>query len=234
MDRKIGIYQRYFKRLLDIIGSLVGIICLSPILVIVAILVRTKLGSPVLFRQERPGKHGKIFRMYKFRSMTDQRDAQGELLPDGVRLTAFGKMLRATSLDELPELFNILKGDMSIVGPRPQLIRDMVFMTHEQNKRHDVLPGLTGWAQINGRNNISWEKKLSFDLEYIEHISLLFDIKIVAGTILKVLRKKDITTDNMETAEDLGVYLLRKNKISNAEFERGLKQAEAILHKNQN
>lgn len=192
MDRKIGIYQRYFKRLLDIIGSLVGIICLSPILVIVAILVRTKLGSPVLFRQERPGKHGKIFRMYKFRSMTDQRDAQGELLPDGVRLTAFGKMLRATSLDELPELFNILKGEMSIVGPRPLLVQYLPLYNAHQARRHEVRPGLTGWAQVNGRNAISWEAKFDLDVDYVDHISLKKDLHIVGLTLKKVFVREGI------------------------------------------
>lgn len=201
MDRKIGIYQRYFKRLLDIIGSLVGIICLSPILVIVAILVRTKLGSPVLFRQERPGKHGKIFRMYKFRSMTDQRDAQGELLPDGVRLTAFGKMLRATSLDELPELFNILKGEMSIVGPRPLLVQYLPLYNAHQARRHEVRPGLTGWAQVNGRNAISWEAKFDLDVDYVDHISLKKDLHIVGLTLKKVFVREGITQAGEATME---------------------------------
>lgn len=201
MDRKIGIYQRYFKRLLDIIGSLVGIICLSPILVIVAILVRTKLGSPVLFRQERPGKNGKIFRMYKFRSMTDQRDAQGELLPDGVRLTAFGKMLRATSLDELPELFNILKGEMSIVGPRPLLVQYLPLYNAHQARRHEVRPGLTGWAQVNGRNAISWEAKFDLDVDYVDHISLKKDLHIVGLTLKKVFVREGINQAGEATME---------------------------------
>src|SRR5690554_2980702 len=151
-----GIYQRYLKRPMDFILSLIALIVLSPVLLVTALLVKIKLGSPVIFKQQRPGLNEKIFTMYKFRTMTDERDENGELLPDSVRLTRFGKFLRSTSLDELPELFNILKGDMSIVGPRPQLVRDMVFMTSEQRKRHDVLPGLTGWAQVNGRNNITW------------------------------------------------------------------------------
>lgn len=201
MDRKIGIYQRYFKRLLDIIGSLVGIICLSPILVIVAILVRTKLGSPVLFRQERPGKNGKIFRMYKFRSMTDQRDAKGELLPDGVRLTAFGKMLRATSLDELPELFNILKGEMSIVGPRPLLVQYLPLYNAHQARRHEVRPGLTGWAQVNGRNAISWEAKFDLDVDYVDHISLKKDLHIVGLTLKKVFVREGINQVGEATME---------------------------------
>lgn len=201
MDRKMGIYQRYFKRFLDIIGSLVGIICLSPILVIVAILVRTKLGSPVLFRQERPGKHGKIFRMYKFRSMTNQRDDQGELLPDGVRLTAFGKMLRATSLDELPELFNILKGEMSIVGPRPLLVQYLPLYNAHQARRHEVRPGLTGWAQVNGRNAISWEAKFDLDVDYVDHISLKKDLHIVGLTLKKVFVREGINQAGEATME---------------------------------
>lgn len=201
MDRKMGIYQRYFKRLLDIIGSLVGIICLSPILVIVAILVRTKLGSPVLFRQERPGKNGKIFRMYKFRSMTDQRDAQGELLPDGVRMTPFGKMLRATSLDELPELFNILKGEMSIVGPRPLLVQYLPLYNAHQARRNEVRPGLTGWAQVNGRNAISWEAKFDLDVDYVDHISLKKDLHIVGLTLKKVFVREGINQVGEATIE---------------------------------
>ena len=174
MEHKAGIYEKYIKRLLDIVLSLCAIIVLSPVMLITALLVRIKLGSPVIFCQQRPGKidsktgKEKIFKMYKFRSMTDARDEDGELLPDEVRLTKFGKALRSTSLDELPELFNILKGDMSIVGPRPQLVRDMVFMSAEQRQRHLVRQGLTGLAQINGRNAIDWEEKLEWDLRYIE------------------------------------------------------------------
>lgn len=168
---KVGIYGRFIKRPMDFILSLIAIIVLSPVFLIVSILVKTKLGSPVLFKQKRPGLNEEVFMMYKFRTMTDERDADGELLSDDIRLTKFGKFLRSTSLDELPELFNILKGDMSIVGPRPQLVRDMVFMTPEQRKRHSVLPGLTGWAQVNGRNCVTWEEKLNFDLQYINDIS---------------------------------------------------------------
>ena len=160
--------------------SAAGIIVLSPVMLVTAFLVRIKLGSPVIFKQKRPGKNEKIFEMYKFRSMTNERDQDGNLLPDEVRLTEFGKTLRATSLDELPELFNILKGDMSVVGPRPQLVRDMVFMTQRQRKRHSVLPGLTGLAQVNGRNNISWEEKLKWDLQYVNHVSFRADILILS------------------------------------------------------
>ena len=190
-------YRKYVKRLLDIIMAAAGIIVLSPVMLVTAFLVRVKLGSPVIFKQKRPGKNEKIFEMYKFRSMTDERDQDGNLLPDEVRLTEFGKKLRATSLDELPELFNILKGDMSVVGPRPQLVRDMVFMSSKQRKRHTVLPGLTGLAQVNGRNNITWEEKFRWDLQYIRHISFRVDIVIVIKTIGKVLKKDDVNTSGM-------------------------------------
>ncbi|WP_368378788.1 sugar transferase, partial [[Clostridium] symbiosum] len=207
-------YRKYIKRLLDIMMSAAGIIVLSPVMLVTAFLVRIKLGSPVIFKQKRPGKNEKIFEMYKFRSMTNERDQDGNLLPDEVRLTEFGKTLRATSLDELPELFNILKGDMSVVGPRPQLVRDMVFMTQRQRKRHSVLPGLTGLAQVNGRNNISWEEKLKWDLQYVNHVSFRADILIIIKTIQKVIQKEDISMEGMETAEDLGDYLLRSGKIN--------------------
>lgn len=207
-------YRLFFKRFLDFLLSLIAIILLSPIYLIVAILVRVKLGSPVIFKQERPGKDEKIFKMYKFRSMTSETDEEGNLLPDDVRLTSFGKKLRATSLDELPELFNILKGDMSIVGPRPQLVKDMIFMTDEQRKRHLVRQGLTGLAQVNGRNSISWEEKINYDLEYTNNITFFNDVKIIIKTIVKVFRKEDVSADGMETAEDLGDYLLRTKRIT--------------------
>lgn len=168
-------YKLLFKRLLDFILSLVALIVLSPIMLIIAIMIRIKLGKPVIFKQKRPGKDEKIFEMYKFRTMSDKRDRKGNLLSDEDRLTKFGKLLRATSLDELPELFNILKGDMSIVGPRPQLVRDMVFMSDKQRKRHSVRQGLTGLAQVNGRNNISWEDKINYDLKYIDKITFIND-----------------------------------------------------------
>ena len=211
-------YRKYIKRLLDIIMAAAGIIVLSPVMLVTAFLVRVKLGSPVIFKQKRPGKNERIFEMYKFRSMTDERDQDGNLLPDEVRLTEFGKKLRATSLDELPELFNILKGDMSVVGPRPQLVRDMVFMTSKQRKRHEVLPGLTGLAQVNGRNKISWEEKFYWDLQYLHYIGLRTDMAIVVKTMDKVLRKRDITSEGLETAEDLGDYLLRTGRISAEEY----------------
>lgn len=215
-------YRHFFKRFFDFILSLIAIIILSPVYIIVAILVRVKLGSPVIFTQDRPGKDEKIFKMYKFRSMTSETDEEGNLLPDEVRLTSFGKKLRSTSLDELPELFNILKGDMSIVGPRPQLVKDMIFMTEEQRKRHTVRQGLTGLAQVNGRNAISWEDKINYDLQYIQDITFINDVKIVFQTLVKVFKKEDISTDGMETAEDLGDYLLRTNQISLQEYREKL------------
>jgi len=186
------IYRKYFKRPLDVVLSFMAIVVLSPVLLIVALLVRVKLGNPVIFSQERPGINEKIFRIYKFRTMINANNEKGYLLPDSMRLTRFGKLLRATSLDELPELFNILKGDMSIVGPRPQLVRDMVFMPSNQRQRHSVHPGLTGWAQVNGRNNVTWEEKLSLDLDYIKDISFVKDLKIIFMTVIKVF-KKDVS-----------------------------------------
>ena len=222
-------YRKYIKRMLDFLLSLMAIIILSPVLIVVAILVRTKLVSPVIFKQKRPGLNEKIFTLYKFRTMTDERDEKGNLLPDDIRLTRFGKLLRSTSLDELPELFNILKGDMTIVGPRPQLVRDMVFMTDTQRKRHSVRQGLTGLAQINGRNNLSWEEKINYDLKYIQNITFLNDIRIIIKTILKVFKKEDISTDGMETAEDLGDYLLRNKKITSDEYKVNQSIAVGLL-----
>ena len=226
-----GLYRRFFKRPMDFILSFIAIIVLSPVLLVVALLVRIKLGSPVIFKQKRPGLNEKIFTLYKFRTMTDQRDKFGELLPDSVRLTKFGRFLRSTSLDELPELFNILRGDMSIVGPRPQLVRDMVFMSEEQRQRHSVHPGLTGWAQVNGRNNVTWEEKFSLDLEYIEDISVIKDWKIIFMTVAKVFKKDDISTEGMDTAEDLGDYLLRIGKVNQFEYEENQELSRELLAK---
>lgn len=186
---------KYIKRILDIISSLLAIIILSPLLAVTAVLVKTKLGSPVLFRQKRPGKDEKIFTLMKFRTMTDERDENGELLPDEVRLTKFGKFLRSTSIDELPELFNILKGDMSVIGPRPLLVQYLPYYTEEERHRHDVRPGLTGWAQVNGRNSLDWDHRFECDVEYVKNMSLLFDIKIMFSTILKVIGKSDVAED---------------------------------------
>ena len=199
-------YKKYIKRLLDILISLCGIIMLSPVYLIVWILVRVKLGKPALFTQERPGKDGKIFKLYKFRSMTDARDEKGELLPDEVRLTKFGRMLRATSLDELPELFTILKGDMSLIGPRPLLVKYLPYYTEEESHRHDVLPGLTGLAQVNGRNAIGWEQRFAYDLEYVNNIGFLLDLKILCMTIGKVLNRSGVLSGAEQTTVDFDIY----------------------------
>lgn len=195
-------YANYVKRILDLTLSLIAVILCSPIFLILFLLVRFKLGSPVLFTQERPGKDEKIFRLYKFRTMTSQTDAQGELLPDEIRLTSFGKKLRATSLDELPELFNILKGDMSIVGPRPLLVKYLSLYNEEQRHRHDVRPGLTGQAQVHGRNAISWEEKFKHDVEYTRNVTFLNDCRIILATILKVIKKDGISSETSATMEE--------------------------------
>lgn len=229
IHKPYGVYEKYFKRPMDFALSLMSIILLSPVLLVTGILVRLKLGSPIIFKQLRPGKNERIFEMYKFRSMTDERDMEGKLLPDEIRLTAFGKKLRDTSLDELPELFNILKGDMSIVGPRPQLVRDMVFMTPEQRGRHNVRQGLTGLAQINGRNGISWEEKLAYDIEYVKEISAYKDLVIIFKTIASVLKKEGIHSEGMATAEDYGDYLLRTECITKGQYIEKQKLANGII-----
>ena len=195
------LYRKYIKRLLDIIISLCAIIILSPVYIVLYILVRSKLGSPVLFHQDRPGKNGKIFHMYKFRSMTDERDENGLLKPDEVRLTSFGRKLRATSLDELPELFCILKGDMSLVGPRPLLVQYLPLYSERQSHRHDVLPGLTGWAQVNGRNALTWPQKFEYDVEYTEKVSFLMDLKIIFMTVKNVLKREGISPEGSATMD---------------------------------
>lgn len=198
-----GPYEKYFKRLIDIICSLSAIIVFSWLYVIVAILVRIKLGSPVLFTQDRPGKNEKIFKIYKFRTMTDQRDENGNLLPDDVRLTKFGKFLRSTSLDELPEVFNILKGDMSIIGPRPLLVQYLPLYNEKQRRRHEVTPGLSGYAQVNGRNTISWEEKFDLDVEYVDNITFMGDVKILFQTVMKAFVKREgITSETSQTMEE--------------------------------
>ncbi|WP_276609423.1 sugar transferase [Bacillus sp. N1-1] len=196
-----GIYQNYIKRLMDLFLSLLAIIALSVVFIVVALLVRFKLGSPVLFTQNRPGMNEKVFKMYKFRTMTDERDSNGELLPDHVRLTKFGKFLRSTSLDELPELFNIFKGDMSVVGPRPLLIQYLELYNDHQKRRHEVRPGLSGLAQVNGRNAISWEEKFILDVKYVERVSFVEDWKIIFLTIKKVFVREGISSDSSETME---------------------------------
>lgn len=195
-------YANYVKRILDLMLSLIAVIICSPIFLVLFMLVRIKLGSPVLFTQERPGKDEKIFRLYKFRTMTSQTDAHGELLPDEIRLTSFGKKLRATSLDELPELFNILKGDMSIVGPRPLLVKYLSLYNEEQRHRHDVRPGLTGQAQVHGRNAISWEEKFKHDVAYTRNVTFLNDCRIILATILKVIKRDGINSETSATMEE--------------------------------
>jgi len=201
MKRKKGFYEKFIKRPQDLFLSISALIVLSPILLIVAILVRTKLGSPIIFTQDRPGKDEKIFKMYKFRTMTDERDENGDLLPDSVRLTRFGKILRATSLDELPELWNIVRGDMSVIGPRPLLVSYLDLYNEHQKRRHEVRPGLSGYAQVNGRNAISWEDKFNLDVEYVDNISFIEDWKIIFKTIKKVFVKEGISSDTSVTME---------------------------------
>ena len=195
-------YHKFFKRFFDIVLSGCALLVLSPVLLVTAVLVRTKLGSPVIFCQERPGKDEKIFKMYKFRSMTDERDENGNLLPDDVRLTSFGRKLRSTSLDELPELWNIFKGDMSIVGPRPLLVKYLPRYNEEQRHRHDVRPGLTGLAQVIGRNAISWEEKFALDVEYVRSVSFAGDVKIILDTVGKVLKRDGISSESAVTMEE--------------------------------
>lgn len=195
-------YQKYIKRLLDIVISFMALVILSPVLAVTALMVRIKLGSPVIFHQDRPGYHEKVFQLCKFRSMTDARDADGALLPDEVRLTRFGKMLRATSLDELPELWNILKGDMSLIGPRPLLVRYLPRYNDFQRHRHDVKPGLTGWAQVNGRNAISWDMKFQYDVEYVSRVSFWFDLKILLMTFGRVFARAGISSGTHATMEE--------------------------------
>ncbi len=190
-----GPYEKYFKRVLDVFCGLAALLVFWWLYIIVAVLVRIKLGSPVLFKQERPGKNEEIFRLYKFRTMTDARDENGNLLPDEVRLTKFGRALRATSLDELPEVFNILKGEMSLVGPRPLTIQYLPYYSEEERHRHDVRPGLSGLAQVNGRNFIDWDHRLAFDVQYVKKITFMGDLRIILQTALKFVKKEDIAVD---------------------------------------
>ena len=234
LERKRGFYEKYIKRILDVICSLLAIIVFSWLYLIIALIVRIKMGSPVLFKQPRPGivKNGQetIFNMYKFRTMTNERDENGELLPDDKRLPKFGALLRKTSLDELPEAFNILKGDMSVIGPRPQLVRDMVFMSEEQRMRHTAKPGLSGLAQVKGRNAISWEEKLDWDLKYIEKITFWGDLKLVCVTVISAFVKADGISDGENaTALDYGDALLKAGKLSIDEYRRKQVEAKLIL-----
>jgi len=207
---KKGVYEKYIKRPQDMLCALLALIVLSPILFITAFLVRVKLGSPVIFKQERPGLNGKIFTLYKFRTMTDERDSEGNLLPDEVRLTKFGKLLRSTSLDELPELLNILFGDIAVIGPRPLLVEYLPRYNAEQRRRHEVRPGLSGLAQVNGRNAISWEDKFKYDVQYVDHVTFLGDWKIIFQTILNVIKRDGI---NSETAATMEVFMGTEEKV---------------------
>lgn len=206
-------YKKFFKRFLDITISLTALILLSPVMLIVAILVRIKLGSPVIFKQERPGKNEKIFKLYKFRSMSDKKDENGKLLPDSERLTKFGKILRASSLDELPELVNILKGEMSLIGPRPLAVSYLPYYNEKEKQRHNVRPGLTGLAQINGRNALNWEERFAYDIEYVENITFINDLKILFKTVYKVFKRDGVVTRGTGKTIDFDEY--RKAQIEN-------------------
>lgn len=233
LERRIGFYEKYVKRVLDVVCSLLFIIVFCWLYAIIAVVVAIKMGRPVLFKQPRPGivKNGKetIFNMYKFRSMTDEKDVEGNLLPDDQRLPKFGAMLRSTSLDELPEVFCILRGTMSVVGPRPQLVRDMVFMSDEQRMRHTAKPGLTGLAQVKGRNAVTWEEKIDWDLKYIEKVSFLGDMKILLETIAVVFKRTGITDGENATALDYGDALLKAGKISKPKFDAEMAHARKLI-----
>lgn len=229
-------YAGYWKRVLDVLMSGIALLLLSPLLVLLALLGAVMMKGKPFFLQWRPGKkdnNGKevIFRIIKLRTMTNERDKEGNLLPDSERLTPFGRFIRTTSMDELYQLVNVLKGDMSLIGPRPQLVRDMVFMTEKERKRHDVRPGISGLAQIRGRNALSWEGRLAADIEYVENISFMEDVRIIRETIGKVLKRENTSTEGMDTSEDYGDYLLRIGKISEAYYRE--KQQEAIELLNQ-
>jgi lipopolysaccharide/colanic/teichoic acid biosynthesis glycosyltransferase len=222
-------YANCLKRVLDFCCALSAILCLSPLLLALTVLGAVKMKGNPFFTQPRPGKNEKIFKLIKFRSMTCEKNADGNLLPDEKRLTKYGKLLRSTSLDELPELFNILKGDMAVIGPRPQLVRDMVFMTAEQRRRHTVRQGLSGLAQVNGRNAVTWESKIAYDLQYIEKITLLGDIRIILTTLGKVFKRDGITEEGCDTATDLGDYLLASGKITREQYDRGQQEARRLI-----
>ena len=225
-------YYPFFKRVCDVVCALAVFIFLWPFYLVLSILVKTKLGSPIYFKQVRPGKDGKLFTLYKFRSMTEEKDENGNLLPDGDRLTKFGKWLRKTSLDEMPEAINILKGDMSVIGPRPFLVEDLVFFDEKTMKRQSVKPGLSGLAQVNGRNGISWEDKFKYDLKYIDNISFWKDFSLVFKTVFKAfVKKENINRDGFDTDEYYGDHLLRIGAISKKEYDSGLRKAEDLLEK---
>lgn len=212
--KPFGPYERFFKRSLDLFCGLAAVIVFSWLYIIIAILVRIKLGSPILFTQDRPGKNEKIFKLYKFRTMTDEKDENGNLLPDEIRLTKFGRILRALSLDELPEAFNIIKGDMSIIGPRPLLVSYLPWYTEQEKHRHDVRPGLSGLAQVNGRNFVDWDHRLALDIQYVERITFIGDVRIVFQTVLKAIKKQDIAVDTNKVEPNLAEERRLKMQVS--------------------
>ena len=223
-------YANFFKRLIDFVLSLAAVIVLFPVLLVLTVLGAVKMKGNPFFTQLRPGKDEKIFKLIKFRSMTCETDADGNLLPDEQRMTRYGQLLRSTSLDELPELLNILKGDMALVGPRPQLVRDMVFMTPNQRRRHGIRPGLTGLAQVSGRNNITWEQKLQYDLTYLDSgITLFGDIKILFMTVFKVFKREDVVRDGTVSDMDFGDWLLQRGEVSQEEYDRLQVEAKELL-----
>ena len=224
-------YKHFFFIFLDILFAILTLLFLCLVYLILIILVRVKLGRPVIFKQVRPGRSGKLFKLYKFRSMTNKTDENGDLLPDEQRLTKFGKKLRSSSLDELPEIINILKGDMSFIGPRPQLVKDFVFFNEEVMKRQSVRPGLSGLAQVNGRNNISWEKKFEYDLQYVKRVTFLKDCVIFFKTIGKVFKRSDIDKDGFATDDDYGDYLLRTNKINADYYNQRVSYSKELVDK---
>lgn len=229
-----NLYARYFKRALDVCLSGLALMALSPLFAVLALAVRLCIGSPIFFTQLRPGKKDKqgretIFRLIKFRTMTNKRDANGRLLPDHLRMTRFGQFLRSTSLDELPELINIFKGDMSLIGPRPQLVQDMLFMTADERRRHDVTPGLSGLAQVMGRNAIKWEDRLMWDLKYVERITFWGDARILLKTLSSIVRREGITEDNKPTSTNLGDYRLEEGLISQADYDSALREEARLL-----
>ncbi len=222
-------YEKFLKRCLDFVLSFCALVILSPIFIILIILGMIFMGGNPFFTQKRPGKNERIFKLVKFRTMNNRCDKNGELLPDDVRLNKYGRILRSTSLDELPELINILKGDMSIVGPRPQLVRDMVFMSREQRRRHSVRPGLTGLAQVNGRNNITWEQKFEYDLQYISDITFWNDVKIIIKTVEKVLKRSDVVREGTDSDMDFGDWLLQNERIGRSEYDEKQRYAVELL-----
>lgn len=222
-------YEKFLKRCLDFVLSFCALVILSPIFIVLIILGMIFMGGNPFFTQKRPGKNERIFKLVKFRTMNNRCDKNGELLPDDVRLNKYGRILRSTSLDEIPELINILKGDMSIVGPRPQLVRDMVFMSREQRRRHSVRPGLTGLAQVNGRNNITWEQKFEYDLQYISDITFWNDVKIIIKTVEKVLKRSDVVREGTDSDMDFGDWLLQNERIGQNEYDEKQRYAVELL-----